>query len=74
MNTLYSQQVAKYNKNEFLNLQDLKETVAVLAKFQLKLDYVEEQLFVDVSINSCKNGSFIVDVKQTFIKQLSHVS
>ena len=33
LNTLYSLRVGKYNKIEFLNLQDLKETVEGLAKF-----------------------------------------
>ena len=57
LNTLYSQRVGKYNKIEFLNLQDLKETVEGLAKFQFKLGYVEEQLFVAVFVNF---GSFMV--------------
>ena len=59
-NTLYSLRVTKCNKNE--NLLDLKETGEGLVKFQLKLGYVEEQLFVAVSVNSYKNGSFTVDV------------
>ena len=33
-----------------------------------KLGYVEDQLFVAVSVNFNKNGSFMVDVQQTFIK------
>ena len=57
LNTLYSLRVGKYNKIEFLNLQDLKETVEGLAKFQFKLGYVEEQLFVAVFVNF---GSFMV--------------
>ena len=57
LNTLYSQRVGKYNKIEFLNLQDLKETVEGFAKFQFKLGYVEEQLFVTVFVNF---GSFMV--------------
>ena len=44
-----------HHKNEFQNLQDLK-TGEGLAKFQFKLGYVEEQLFVAVSLNSDKNG------------------
>ena len=40
--TVYSLRVAKYNKNEFQNLQDLKETGDGLVKFQFKLGYVEE--------------------------------
>ena len=51
LNTLYSLRVAKYNKIEFLNLQYLKVTEEGLAKFQFKLSYVEEQLFVAVSVN-----------------------
>ena len=39
---------AKYNKDEFQNLQDLKETSEGLVKFQFKLGYVEEQFFVAV--------------------------
>ena len=54
--------VAKYNKNEFQNLQDLKETREGLVKFQFKVGYVEEQLFVDVSVNSYRNGSFVLDI------------
>ena len=42
--TVYSLRVAKYNKNEFQNLQDLKGTGDGLVKFQFKLGYVEEQL------------------------------
>ena len=30
--------------------------------FKFKLGYVEEQLFLVVSVNSNKNGSFTVDV------------
>ena len=71
---LYSLRVEKYNKNEFQNLQDLKETGKSLVMFKFKLGYVEEQLFATVSINFNKNGSFMVDVQQTFIKQLNHVS
>ena len=59
VSTLYLLQVAKYNKNEFQNLQDLKETREGLFKFQFKLGYVEEQLFVAVSMNCYKNGSFM---------------
>ena len=40
------------NKNEFQNLQDLKETGEGLVKFQFKLGYVEKQLFLVVSVNS----------------------
>ena len=61
VNTLYSILVAKYDKNTSQNLQDLKETGEGLVKFQFKLSYVEEQLFVAVSDYS-KNGSFMVDV------------
>ena len=52
MNTLYSLQVAKYNKNELNNLQDLKEFGEGLVRFQFKISYVEQQLFVAVSVNS----------------------
>ena len=54
--------VVKYNKNEFQNLQDLKETREGLVKFQFKVGYVEEELFVDVSVNSYRNGSFVLDI------------
>ena len=37
LNTLYSLQVAKYNKNEFQDLQDLKKTGEGFIDFQLKL-------------------------------------
>ena len=56
MNTFYSLRMANCNKNEFQNLQDLKET-----------GYVEEQVFEATFVNSYKNGPFIVGVKQTFI-------
>ena len=39
---LYSLRVEKYNKNEFQNLQDLKETGKSLVMFKFKLGYVEE--------------------------------
>ena len=52
MITLYSLQVAKYNKNELQNLQDLKESGEGLVRFQFKIGYVEQQLFVTVSVNS----------------------
>ena len=68
VNTLNSLRAAKYNKYEIQSLQDLKETAVGLLKFQFKLGYVEEQLFVVAYISSYKNGSFIVDVKQTFTK------
>ena len=68
VNTLYFLRVAKYSKNEFHNLQDLKETAEVLVKFQFKLGYVEEQLFLAVFVNSYKNGSFMVDVYITLDK------
>ena len=45
VNIFYSLRVANYNKNEFQNLKDLKETGEVLVKFQFKLGFVEEQLF-----------------------------
>ena len=51
MITLYSLQVAKYNKNELQNLQDLKESGEGLVRFQFKIGYVEQQLFVAVSVN-----------------------
>ena len=38
VNTLYSLRVAKDNKNEFQNFQELKETGKGLVKFQFKLD------------------------------------
>ena len=62
VNALYSLKVAKYNKNELQNLQGLKESGEDLAKFQFKLGYVEEQFFVAASMNSYKNGLFMVDV------------
>ena len=37
VNTLYSLRVAKDNKNEFQNLQELKETGEGVVKFQFKL-------------------------------------
>ena len=37
VNTLYSLRVTKYSKNEFQNLQNLKETGESLVKFQFKL-------------------------------------
>ena len=37
-------------------------------KVKYKLGYVEEQLAVAVSAHSDKNGSFMVDFHQTFIK------
>ena len=52
MNTLYSLRVAKYNKNELQNLQDFKESGEGLVRFQFKIGYVEQQLFVTVSVNS----------------------
>ena len=52
MNTLYSLRVAKYNKNELQNLQDFKESGEGLVRFQFKIGYVEQQLFVTVSMNS----------------------
>ena len=52
MNTLYSLRVAKYNKNELQNLQDFKESGEGLVRFQFKIGYVEQQLFVAVSVNS----------------------
>ena len=36
--------------------------------FKFKFGYVEEQLFVAVFVNSNKNRSFILDVRETFIK------
>ena len=60
VNTLYSLRGAKYNKNSFQNLQDLKETGEGLVMFKFKLGYIEKQLFVVVSVNSNKNGSFMV--------------
>ena len=61
MNTLYSLRVAKYNKNELQNLQDFKESGEGLVRFQFKIGYVEQQLFVTVSVNSYM-GFFMVDV------------
>ena len=60
VNTIYSLRVTKYI--ELRNLEDLKETRQDLVNFQFKLGYVEEQLFVAVSVNSYKSSSFIVDV------------
>ena len=60
VNTIYSLRVTKYI--ELRNLEDLKETRQGLVNFQFKLGYVEEQLFVAVSVNSYKSSSFIVDV------------
>ena len=37
-------------------------------KVKYKLGYVEEQLAVAVSVHSDKNGSFMVDFHQTFMK------
>ena len=62
VNAYFSLQVAKYNKNDFQNLQDLIETGEGLVMFNFKLGYAEEQLFVAVSVTSNKNGSFMVDV------------
>ena len=53
-----------YIFTEFQNLQDSKEPGG---RFKFKLGYVEEQLFVTVSVNSNKNVSFMADVQQTFI-------
>ena len=36
--------------------------------FKFKFVYVEKQLFMAASMNSNKNGSFMLDVQQTFIK------
>ena len=36
--------------------------------FKFKHGYVEELLFVAISLNSNKNRSFMVDIQQTFIK------
>ena len=55
-NALHPLRVVKCNKNEFQNLQGLKETGEGLVKFQFKLGCVEEQLFVGVSVNSYKMG------------------
>ena len=52
----------------FQNLQDLKETGEGLVMFKFRLGYVEEQFFVNVSVNSNKKGFFMVDVQQTFMK------
>ena len=60
VNTIYSLRVTKYS--ELRNLEDLKETRQDLVNFQFKLGYVEEQLFVAVSVNSYKSSSFIEDV------------
>ena len=60
VNTIYSLRVTKYI--ELRNLEDLKETRQDLVNFQFKLGYVEEQLFVAVSVNSYKSSSFIVDL------------
>ena len=70
-NTLYSLRVAKYNKNEFQNLQDLEEKGEGLVRFQFKHGYVEEQLFTAVSMNSYKNGSHKTNknTEKIFIKE-----
>ena len=60
VNTIYSLRVTKYI--ELRNLEDLKETRQDLVNFQFKFGYVEEQLFVAVSVNSYKSSSFIEDV------------
>ena len=49
VSTFYPLRVAKKNKNEFKNLQDLKETGEGLVTFKFKLDYVEGQFIVEVS-------------------------
>ena len=36
--------------------------------FKFKFGYVEEQLFMAASVNSNKNGSFMLDIQHTFIK------
>ena len=41
------------------NLQGLKETDEELIMFRFKAGYVQEQLFVAVSVNFNKNGSFM---------------
>ena len=66
--TLCSSREAKYNKSESQNLQDLKETGKGLVTLKFKLGYYEEQLFMTLSMSSDKNGFFMVDVQQTFIK------
>ena len=68
INLLDSHPVAKYNKSEYQNLQDLKETGEGLVMFKFKHGYVEKLLFVAISLNSNKNRSFMVDIQQTFIK------
>ena len=52
----------------------LKETGEGLFMFKFKLGNVVEQLFMAVSVDSNKNGFFMVDVQQTFINYLNHVS
>ena len=54
--------MVNYKKNEFQNLQDLKETGKGLVMLKFKLDYIEELLFVAAFGNSNKNWSFVVDV------------
>ena len=68
INLLDSHPVAKYNKSEYQNLQDLKETGEGLVMFTFKHGFVEERLFVAISMNSNKNRFFMVDTQHTFIK------
>ena len=35
--------------------------------FNVRLECVEEQLFAGVSVNSNRNGSFLVDVQQIYV-------
>ena len=44
------------------NLQGLKETGEELIMFRFKVGYVQEQLFVAVSVNFNKNGSFVSSI------------
>ena len=50
--------LTKWKRYEFHDLQDLNETEEGFIKFQFRLGHVKEQLFVAVSENSYKNGSF----------------
>ena len=46
----------------------LKKTEEGLVKFQFKLAYVKELLFVVVPVNSYKDGSFMVHVSRNLYK------
>ena len=63
VNTLYSLRVAKYNKNEFQNSQDLKEIAEGLVKFQFKVSFMKKSNSLWLcQFNSYKNWFFKADV------------